>query len=484
MPALKTSPDREEARCHELLASGVDAAAIGRALASDPKSPALLAVRGLLRARGGDMEGADADFAAALAPKPRAWLFSLRSLIRERRGFIAEAVADMDQALVLESGVAAHHGRRAHLLFCRRRHDEALAGLARAIGLEPAEAQWYSQRAEVFFLIGRLEEARRDLEKARELSGEDPALDHRLAHVLVLLDRLPQALKVLRRDVPALTAYWTGYHALRRRSWKRAEASFKKAFDAAESPSLKKKFLFFKVLAQSLPLPLGEGRVRATKPEMRICSLGLFPPYTVTVEVAQALTRCDVVFNNLAGGETAEFLWSLAPRVRPATYDGMDDETPWADAIFEELGAKRTVAFATRGHAQVFGGLAYELIRRCGARIPCRCYAAVSSLDVLAAQASGWAGEPRELQAYDLPALERGAAVTADAPLFIYFYGGVGRERLAALRARLERTHPKHHPIRLYGPKYDDPPVESTLDKLDNAGPLHPSIVLYVPPAP
>ena len=37
-------------------------------------------------------------------------------------------------------------------------------------------------------------------------------------------------------------------------------------------------------------------------------ALGIFPPYTASLEVLHAISRCDVIFNNVAGPEVRDLL--------------------------------------------------------------------------------------------------------------------------------------------------------------------------------
>ena len=98
-----------------------------------------------------------------------------------------------------------------------------------------------------------------------------------------------------------------------------------------------------------------------------LCGLGIFPPYTASLDVLHGLSRCDVLFNNVAGPEVRQHLSEFCADVRPASYQAWQDEPKWADKIIAELKKGRKVGFVTRGPPLVFGGLAVELLRRCKA---------------------------------------------------------------------------------------------------------------------
>src|SRR6185295_1705109 len=87
----------------------------------------------------------------------------------------------------------------------------------------------------------------------------------------------------------------------------------------------------------------------------------------------------------LSEPEVAELLGLLAPKMRPTMFDIQGGGPEWTRAIFEEVRPGRTVGFLTRGHPQVCGGLAFNLIRECRRRgVAWRVLDAVSSMDVLA----------------------------------------------------------------------------------------------------
>src|SRR5206468_159183 len=61
-------------------------------------------------------------------------------------------------------------------------------------------------------------------------------------------------------------------------------------------------------------------------PELRLCGLGLFPPYTATLETLREIRGCDVLVNNLSEIETWDVLRLLRPDLRCVTYiDGGND---------------------------------------------------------------------------------------------------------------------------------------------------------------
>jgi hypothetical protein len=222
------------------------------------------------------------------------------------------------------------------------------------------------------------------------------------------------------------------------------------------------------------------------KARLYLCGLGIFPPYTASLDVLHALSGCDVLFNNVAGTEVRQLLGEFCADVRPASYQAQRDEPRWADAIFAELDKGRKVGFVTRGNPLVFGALAVELLRRCKNRgIPYRNFGAVSSIDfILARTAQGLGVHMAGVQAFDRPAIEGAEALNNREPLIACFFDGLdGPEKVAAYRRSLQRFYPGSHECLMYGPKYDSEPAPVRLDRLEESYPsVDPSLVLYVPP--
>jgi len=220
-------------------------------------------------------------------------------------------------------------------------------------------------------------------------------------------------------------------------------------------------------------------------PRLYLCGLGMFPPYTASLEVLHAISRSDVLFNNVAGPEVRGILGELCEDVRPASYQAWQDEPKWADKIFVEIEKGRTVAFVTRGHPLVFGGLAVELIRRSKAQgIDHQTFGAVSSIDHMLAYAGKGLGDDfGGITAVDFPAFLRAKSHNANLPMLLCFYAGVpDRAGIKKVRAALERFYPGALACWMFGPKYDTPPAVVRIDELEKNYPsFHASLMLYVP---
>lgn len=218
--------------------------------------------------------------------------------------------------------------------------------------------------------------------------------------------------------------------------------------------------------------------------KLYLLGLGIFPPYTASMEALCALSECDVAFNNVAGPEMRQLVSQFCGEVRPAAYQAAGDERKWADPMFRELAAGRRVAFVTRGHPLVFGALARELIRRCRRDgVDHETFGAVSSIDhILAAMGRGLGEEFAGVQAFDRPAIESAKALNTAQPLIACFYDGLDGEAVGRFSKALRRFYPAAHECRMFGPKYDAPPRPVTIGALAEAFPsIHASLMLYVP---
>jgi tetratricopeptide (TPR) repeat protein len=477
---LERCPDSDAARVLRALATGrSSSAAEGAKLLERDSKGWPLAFRGMLRAEAGDADAAERDLTAAYRSEKLPWMLDLRCRLRERAGSIREAISDAGELIRLEPASAERRGLRAHLHFSMRKHAFALRDLDAAVRLAPKEARWRLRRADVRLLLGELEKAEKDLHAACLLEpGPGPA-EERRAQVRVLLGQPAGAAG------PWSDRFWRGYADMRRRRYREAAARFDDAarLAAASEPGRLRRSRLYALTSRILARPFQTPPSKPKGPQLRLCSLGLFPPYTASAEVIGALAGCDVVFNNVAGPETSEWLWSLSPRCVPATFDGARDANRWADRIFRELRAGRVVAFATRGHSQVLGELAYRLLGRSrDAGIPCLPFGGLSCFDVMSAAADDWPVEPEAMAAYDLQALERGAPLDPSRPTAIFFYLGVDAERIRSLGRRLSDVYGPGASALAFGPKYDDPPRPLSLAELaESEEGWHPSRILYLP---
>ncbi|UPT75757.1 MAG: SAM-dependent methyltransferase [Elusimicrobiota bacterium] len=412
-------------------------------------------------------------------------------------GAVVEAIEELDRLIELEPS-AALRLRKTRFLLQRRNYVEAEKELELVASSSPREADLPRLRAELFVMTDRLPEAQTALEAALKASPADE--DLRLRRLRVLVQRgfekeaAAESASLAKDATPRgrLEARLSGAQlALKSGDHRGAENGFKalmKELPQDDPVSMKARLYWAASRAVDPEFRRRHGMdANARKPSrLYLCGLGIFPPYTASLEVLHAISTCDVIFNNVAGPETREVLAEFCGDIRPASYQAWQDEPKWADRIFAELDKGRTVGFVTRGHPLVFGGLAVELVRRCHAnKIDHRTFGAVSSIDhLLAYTGKGLGDDFGGIQALDRPAIEKSKTMNTAVPLLACFYSGMEEKgEVAKFQKSLERFYPKEHLCWMFGPKYDDAPATVAVGALAKTFPTaHASLMLYVPP--
>lgn len=412
-------------------------------------------------------------------------------------GSVVEAIEEMDRLIGLAPAVPLHL-RKVKFLLQRRNYEEAALELDAAELLSPGEQGVAIARAELCVMTDRLPEAQAEYEKALSRAPADEFL--RLARLRILIQRGLAAeagaeLAALGRDGSPRAKLegrlYGALLALKVRDHRAAREGFTalmKELPKEDPVSMRARFYWAASRAVDPEFRRRTGMDATTrKPsKLYLCGLGIFPPYTASLEVIHALSLCDVIFNNVAGPEVRELLAEFCGDIRPASYQAWQDEPKWADRIFDELGKGKTVGFITRGHPLVFGGLAVELVRRCGVqKVDHQTFGAVSSIDhLLAFTGKGLGDDFGGIQAMDRPAIDRAETMNTSLPLLACFYSGMeAKGEVAAFQKSLGRFYPKDHLCWMFGPKYDAAPAVVAVGALAKAYPkVHSSLMLYVPP--
>jgi len=451
-------------------------------------------MRGLCLRRSGELEEARRDLDQALGLEPDPQVLALRAGIFSDLGYVLEAISDLDEAIRLGGQRPDLLARRAQFHLQRRNYPQARSDLDRAISLSPGDSGLLAKRAELFVLTNSLARAQEDLEQALRLSPADEAL--LLARLRLFLQRGRHAaaaseIRRLMKASPGAASqalFYRGCLAMKTGRPGLGAADFLSlARSGSDGLALKARLYW---LASRSVDPRFRRRHGMKDPSQKsaklyLCGLGIFPPYTASLEVLHALSLCEVLFNNVAGEEVRELLSEFCGDVRPASYQAWQDEPRWADRIFRELRKGLSVGFVTRGHPLVFGGLAVELLRRCRAQgVPHETFGAVSSIDhLLAAMGKGLGDDFKGIQAFDRPAIEEARALNTREPLLVCFYSGLEGPRVEGFSRSLARFYPLDHECRMFGPKYDTPPAALRLGELARLYPeIHASLMLYVPP--
>lgn len=427
------------------------------------------------------------------SPERRAAPSLERALALSGEGSVVEAIEELER-LLRRRPSADLLLQKAIFHLQRRNYEGARADLDAAERLAPGDARILARRAELFVMTDRLPEALAEYDRALASAPGDE--DLRLARLRVLIQRGEgeaeiAALSEGGSERGRLEARLCGGQlALKRGRFEEAEALLRGLMETLpdDDPiSLRARFYWTASRAVDPGFRRRNGMDGARKTKrLYLCGLGIFPPYTASLEVLHALSRCDVLFNNVAGPETRQLLSEFCPDIRPASYQAWQDEPKWADRIFAEVDEGKTVAFVTRGHPLVFGGLAVELLRRCRAQqVEHHTFGSVSSIDhLLAFTGKGLGDDFGGIQVLDRPAVLAAETMNTALPLLACFYSGMEDKReVAEFRKSLERFYPPSHLCWMFGPKYDQDPATVAVGELERSYPtVHASLMLYVPP--
>jgi protein O-GlcNAc transferase len=167
---------------------------LGRALAVNPRSPAVAYNRANLLRDMGRLEEALAGYDAALAIKPdNVPAIGNRGAVLHALGRYQDAVASYDRALALKPGECDAHSNRANALVALGRHADALAGYDKALASMPSHVAALYGRGNALGKLGRPEEALAAYERALTLEPSNAELILRRATVLGQLSRYEEA---------------------------------------------------------------------------------------------------------------------------------------------------------------------------------------------------------------------------------------------------------------------------------------------------
>lgn len=434
------------------------------------------------------------DLAAAIKRRPPVWVYLERSRIHEELGDLPRALRDVEAAVAAEGPSADLSLRRAHIQVCRRHYHLAVPSYTEAIALRPGDAQAYLGRAMVHCIRNRLSEAVSDAARAETLSG-DPALSLERIRMQIYAGeaaRVDADLDGLRSRHPALAPqaqFLKGCHALKQGRYSDAVSCFDAAASTHGETGLDMKATFHKAVALCLAAAPSAEKPDARTPRLLICGLGIRPPYTVTAEVLRAVRDSDFIFNNLSEPEVAGLLRLLSSDGRPTMFDIRGADERWTRTIFKEIRPGRTVAFVTRGHPLVCGGLAGSLIEESERRgVEYRIFAAVSSMNTLAIGAlpdrqEGFWGQ----QVLDYSSVfSKGFRLDTRVPAVVYFNATIQEmpfktyQRFCGL---LEKAYAPGHRCYFYGRNFAAAADLIPLEELRGYhGRLDPSYTLLIPP--
>lgn len=145
-----------------------------RVIAINPRNAAAFNDRGTARHMKGDRDGAIADFDRAIAIDPgNADASSNRCIARTRKGDIDGAIRDLDHVLILNPRTPKAFYNRGCLRSEKGDHDGAIADYDEAIGIEPRFANAFINRGNSRFAKGDFDGAIADSSQAIAISPGD-----------------------------------------------------------------------------------------------------------------------------------------------------------------------------------------------------------------------------------------------------------------------------------------------------------------------
>lgn len=226
---------------------------------------------------------------------------------------------------------------------------------------------------------------------------------------------------------------------------------------------------------------------RKSAPRLLLCSLGIRPPQSVTLEVFEALRRCDVVFAGPCSSQTARFLRHFCKDIRLL---GQAIVRHSISRVFAQLRPGRLVGYAAFGHPMILGTLADTLHRRALRQgVSCGVLAGLSCFDAfLVAARHTWSYSYPWIQILEDTRLKAGAAgAQADGslPLVAYLEEGTKRDSLRKLRDYCLKSYSPDHECLLFklGDGSRTPFARTVLKDLALSRPLINSCLLFLKPS-
>lgn len=437
--------------------------------ASGPRGPErwVLAVRGMLRARWGDFDGARPDLVKSARGEGSAWAVATRADVYNRVGLYRQALTELKRMRRVMPGSPEPFSRAAAIHLEQAQYEEALACLDRAVRLAPSDPALRRQRSRVHFVEGSLPAARRDIEAAYELAPANLDIRQERLRLALLLDDHAASEAQLRESwPPGIGEFWRGYLRCRQKRYGESGELFAAAEAAAGDGPQAHRCAFYRfvvrVLAQAPPPAPVEGK------ELVIMGLGYRHPYQLSVEALWTLSGCEEFFSNLSDTTVADFLGLFGVPMRTIVFRRTDGQsTACARIAMKAMKNLTRGAVTTRGQPNYYGRLAHRLVQDCAARgINCRIIPTVSIADFLPSLVGRVEGELLGMQVRDTNDLDR---LDSRLPLALYNFPS-GPRRLAQCR-RLQGLWAADRPCWLLAGsgQLEYEPLETTVGALEPA---------------
>jgi len=427
-----------------------------------------------------DLPGQKKALSRGLAIRPSAWLYAESAKVSEKLGIIPEAIESAAQAVRLEPS-ADHHALKAHLHVCWREYDKAVEEYILALSFG-TEASLLFMRSKANACAGHMTKALEDAQAALRAEPGDANLAAWKIQMLIAgrdKGRAEIEISALERASKPLAHFCRGYRSLFDRDFAGAFRSLNRCIESGKGEAVARKAEFYRTVASILQEPAP----KAGKSEkLFLIGMGVNPPYSATADALRALSRCQVIFNNVMDEENFEILRPFCGDCRPVAYHQNGDEGRLSDEMMAEVRRGRTVGFVTRGNALVYGPLGTELRRRCiAAGHSSRCFPAVCSFDMFSARCD-LGSDGKSMTVVDSSALGDGAAVDTTAALIIYLDMKMPEDRYREMCAHLRSVYGKTRECLVFDHVVDQAPLRRSVAQLPALWPsLSFSAIFHIP---
>lgn len=181
-----------------------------------------------------------------------------------------------------------------------------------------------------------------------------------------------------------------------------------------------------------------------------VLGLGVEPRHHATIEVLQALGRCDVIYAQGLTKDELRYLERFQPRRFWKRLPAGEPGPGLHAALTRDLKSGHTAAWVTRGHPFYWNSIATQLVKtaqRLG--VSWSTYGAVSPMGLaLADMGVALGDEVQGLQSFDFSALTGDSlSVNPEWPLVLYSYGALKKSDFDSAVGRLLRIYPAAHPV-------------------------------------
>lgn len=429
------------------------------------------ALRGALRGRWGDLDGAREDLDAALLEEKAPWALAARADALNRLGFFWLALEDLDRLRALMPGDPEPDAIAIAIHRDQAQYADALRRIKRVESVDRRNPRWPRLRSEVLFVQGKVGAAARELKRALALAPTDQSLLYEHIRVLALAGRERDAARALKAaSLPRpVRDHLNGYLCARRRDWKKAEALFKAAalFPGPDADALRERASMYAMVAREMQgvKPIA----RLTTREMRLMGLGYRQPFQVSVQALAFLAGAEIIYSNLSDTSVVDFVGLFGVPFQAIVFRRSDHEAfKCALDVMPGFKKARIVGVVTRGHPLYYGRLAYRLsnlVKRRGyaMRVP----GSASLSDTFLSLSDRPAGGAYGAQIRDCNDM---TDLDTRLPLVLYNFAATGDWR-AELPKRLMATYPAAQPVALLAGSGDREfsPLDLTLGTMEAA---------------